>query len=64
MTIAQIRTIRGEQRRQFEEQGYLSLVDEVAPGWLRIEFNHRYAQGILNKRLDKHKRASAKRSDS
>lgn len=61
MTIAQIRAVRGEQRRKFEETGYVDLVDEVAPGVLRIEFNNRYAMGILNKRLDKHRRASAKK---
>lgn len=61
MSIAQIRAVRGEQRRMFEETGYVDLVDEVAPGVLRIEFNNRYAMGILTKRLDKHRRASAKK---
>lgn len=62
MSIATIRSILGEQRKQFQENGYVSLIDEVYPGMTRYEFDYRYVYGIAVKRHAKHKRASAKQT--
>ena len=62
MSIATIRSILGEQRKQFQENGYVSLIDEVYPGMTRYEFDYKYVYGIACKRHAKHKRASAKQS--
>lgn len=64
MSIAQIRAVLGEQRKQFQETGYVDLVDEVCPGMTRMQFNYRYVHGIAVKRHAKHKRASAKQSQA
>ena len=60
MSIAEIRAILGEQRKIFQEQGYVSMIDEVYPNMSRLEFDFRYVQGIARKRHAKHKRASAR----
>ena len=64
MTIAEIRSILGEQRKQFQENGYVSIIDEVYPNMSRLEFDYRYVYGIAVKRHAKHKRASAKQTRS
>ena len=64
MSIAQIRVVLGEQRKQFQETGYVDLVDEVCPNMTRMQFNYRYVHGIAVKRHAKHKRASAKQSQA
>ena len=60
MSIAQIRAVLGEQRKQFQEQGYVDMIDEVFDGMTRIEFDYKYVFGIAQKRHAKHKRASTK----
>lgn len=58
MSIANIRTVLGEQRRVFQRDNYVNMVDEVYDGMTRMEFNFRYVHGIALKRHAKHKRAS------
>ena len=60
MSIADIRAILGQQRKQFQEKGYVALTDEVYPNMSRLEFDFRYVYGIALKRHAKHKRASAR----
>lgn len=62
MSIAEIRAILGEQRKAFQENGYVDLTDEVCTGLSRYEFNYKYVFGIAVKRHAKHKRASARQA--
>jgi hypothetical protein len=60
ISIAQIRSVLGDQRKLLQETGYVGMVDEVVPGMTRLEFDFRYVRGIAVKRHAKHRRASAK----
>ena len=64
MSIAQIRSILGEQRKLFQENGYVALIDEVCPNMTRLEFDYRYVHGIALKRHQKHKRATGRQKAS
>lgn len=57
MSIADIRSIMGDQRRQFQDNGYVNVVDEVRPGMTRLEFCHEYQLGVAQRRHKKHIRA-------
>jgi len=63
MSIAEIRAVLGEQRKLFQDNGYVSLIDTVCPNMTRMEFDFRYVYGIAVKRHAKHKRASACNKD-
>lgn len=63
MSIAEIRAVLGEQRKLFQDNGYVSLIDAVCPTMTRMEFDFRYVYGIAVKRHAKHKRASACHKD-
>lgn len=60
ISIAQIRSVLGEQRKLLQETGYVSMVDEVVPGMTRLDFAFRYMRGVAVKRHAKHRRASAR----
>lgn len=60
LSIAEIRSILSDQRKLFQETGYVNLTDQVMTGISRLEFNYRYVNGIARKRFAKHQRASGK----
>lgn len=63
MSIARIRTILGEQRRQFQENRYVNVIDEVHPGMTRLQFCHQYELGVAQRRHNKHKRAVSRQKN-
>ena len=61
MSVADIRSVLSEQRKLFQENGYVNLVDIVFADMNRMRFNYRYVNGIAKKRHQKHRRASTKK---
>ncbi len=61
LSIADVRIVLSEQRRLYQERGFVHWHEPVLPNhsMSRLEFNFQYVNGVARKRLDKHKRASA-----
>lgn len=61
LSIADVRLALSEQRRLYQEKGFVNWHEQVLPNhsMTRLEFNFQYVNGVARKRLDKHKRASA-----
>lgn len=61
LSIADVRMALSEQRRLYQEKGFVNWHEPVLPNHTmsRLEFNFQYVNGVARKRLDKHKRASA-----
>jgi hypothetical protein len=61
LSIADVRMALSEQRRLYQEKGFVNWHETVLPNhsMSRLEFNFQYVNGVARKRLDKHKRVSA-----
>jgi len=58
LSIAEIRAILSDQRKIYQEKGYVHWTDAVINNLNRMEFNFEYVKGIARKRFAKHQRAS------
>lgn len=65
LSVADVRVILSEQRRLYQEKGFVNWHESVLPNnsMTRLEFNFLYVNSVARKRLDKHKRASANKSN-
>lgn len=64
LTTRAVRKILTAQRRALLTACCLDPVEEVHPGWSRLEFNFRYTQGMARNRHAKHQRDSARAAAS
>jgi hypothetical protein len=60
LTTRTVRKILTAQRRALQMSCCLDPVEEVFPGWSRLEFNFKYTQGMARNRHAKHQRDSAR----